>query len=1378
MNATNAASKVLRYTNHRGSAVSTGPGRHADSASLPPPLTTDSKDRRAALLRDAIAAKRAAKARSPAAAQPVKSAGLPPRPADAAARLSDYQQALWTARRLAPESAAYHLVSAFRLSGEIDLDRLESAIAAAVSRHRILHSTFRAEGDSAIQVIGRPDPALKLQRVAAESGTAIEVAQREARRPLDLEHAPVIRALLVDDGADRILALVMHHLLADERSLATLWDEIANDYCAQPVNPPPVQFDDYVHWDRTREEPARAADREYWSRRLDPKPQPLALPFARSADPASSRGKLIKRSVEGSLAAAVRRLAAKSKATPFNVYAFAFRLLLQRASGEDAWAFGTPVSKRSHPDAAQMIGYFLNAAAITAVADETRPVQEAIGAFAQDLRESIAHASPPLEQLTRDAGSASLFQTMFVHQLAPAPVVLDGARLEPVQLDLGESKFDLTLFVSEGEDALELAVEYRTDRFDQVWMERLLDRYQALLESLAAAPEAVAGSVSELPGYEAEELRTWSQGEPLAASDQPLAPQQIRRQAESAAERPAVIGAEQTWTYAQLARRASRIAAELQTCGIGRGDRVGLFIDRSPEMIAGLVGALWSGAAYVPLDPTYPSERIAATLEDAEAKAVATTQALASRLPSGSYRPVQVDALTGDYGDFQPPDPSPDDPAYLLYTSGSTGRPKGVIVTHANLRASNAARLQYYSRSPERFLLLSSVAFDSSVAGIFWALTSGGALVLPSDDEARDPKALAKRIERDRVDALLCVPSLYSHLLAETGADLSALRTAVVAGESCPTSLVAEHFQVLPDAKLFNEYGPTEASVWATVDEFRPDGAEPRVTIGRPIPGVAVEVLDELGRPTPPGIPGEGWISGPTVAQGYWRRPDLTAERFVPRGEAMAYRTGDRLAWGVDGRLQFLGRVDNQIKLRGFRIEPEEIEAVLTEQPGVEEAVVVVQSGPTGEQLIAFLRTDAAVEDLHAPLTDRLAERLPAHMVPARFVPLDGFPRLPNGKADRKRLAAAELAPEAPVRRDREFLSERQQALVSLWEGLLGRTGVRSTDNFFRIGGHSLLMISMAAALRRDFGAEISPAELFQHPTIADLDRLIENRATSSAPAYRHLFPIQPSGDRPPLIFAIPHFFADLFSQRFRGERPVYGLRGVGIRPGGNRGLWPTMEKLGEELVDEVLDRFPPDDFPDEFVVAGYSFGASMAFELARLLEQRSARVHGLYLISPMPLDFYRLGPLKLQLEGLRKPLEELSAAEATALLARGARPWAPTPYARLRRLLVTRPKRQLQVWQGDLRKKRGQDLTPDILHADVRVERFRLHAQYRPGVIETPTVIFNGEEPAVDSAATWRSHFRGDLQVVPIPDPHLGDDKIAGARERIRQYLEQESDW
>jgi len=1359
------------------------------------------------MLRDAIAAKRAAKARSPEAAPRDESAGLPPRPADAPARLSDYQQALWTARRLAPDSAAYHLVSAFHLSGEVDLDRLESAIAAAVSRHRILRSTFRAEGDSAIQVIGRPDPALKLQRVSAETGTAIQVAEREARRPLDLEHGPLVRALWVDalpvdavsvdapsvdapsvdDSPDRILALVIHHLLADERSLAMLWEEIARDYRAElvaspPVAPPTVQFDDYVHWDRTRDDKTRASDREYWRRRLDPKPQPLALPFARSADPASSQGKLLKRSLEGPLAAAVRRLAAESKATPFNVYAFAFRLLLQRtagqAGGDENWAFGTPVSKRSHPDAAGMIGYFLNAAVVTAVADETRPVQEAIGAFARDLRESIAHASLPLEQLTRDAGSASLFQTMFVHQPAPAPVWLNGARLAPVQLDLGESKFDLTLFVSEGDDALELAVEYRTDRFDQVWMERLLDRYQALLESLAAAPGAAASSVSELPGYEVDELRTWSQGEPLTVSDQSLAPRRIRRQAEAAADRPAVIGAEQTWTYSQLARRAKRIATELQACGVGRGDRVGLFIDRLPEMIAGLVGVLWSGAAYVPLDPTYPPERIAATLEDAEAKAVATTQALASRLPSGAYRPVQVDALSGDHEDFQLEDPSPDDPAYLLYTSGSTGKPKGVVVTHANLRASNAARLQYYSRSPERFLLLSSVAFDSSVAGIFWALTSGGALVLPSDDEARDPKALAKRIERDHVDALLCVPSLYSHLLAETGADLSSLRTAVVAGESCPTSLIAEHFRVLPDARLFNEYGPTEASVWATVDEFRPEGAEPQVTIGRPIPGVAVEVLDEFGRPTPPGVPGEGWISGPTVAQGYWRRPDLTAERFVPSGEATAYRTGDRLAWGVDGRLQFLGRVDNQIKLRGFRIEPEEIEAVLTEQAGVEEAVVVVQSAPSGEQLIAFLRTHAAADDFNERLRDLLAERLPAHMVPARFVPLDQFPRLPNGKADRKRLAAAELALEAPVRRDREFLSERQQALVALWEGLLGRTGVRSTDNFFRIGGHSLLMISMAAALERDFGADISPSELFQYPTIADLDRLIENRATSSAPAYRHLFPIQPSGARPPLIFAIPHFFADLFSQRFRGERPVYGLRGVGIRPGGNRGLWPTMEKLGEELVDEVLDRFPPDEFPGEFVVAGYSFGASMAFEVVRLLEQRGARVQGLYLISPMPLDFYRLGPLKLQLEGLRKPLEELSFSEAAALLARGARPWTPTPYARLRRLLITRPKRQLQVRQGDRLKKRGQALTPEILHADVRVERFRLHAQYRPGVIQTPTVIFNGEEPAVDAAATWRSHFRGDLQVVPIPDPHLGDDKIARARERIRQYLEQESDW
>ncbi len=374
------------------------------------------------------------------------------------------------------------------------------------------------------------------------------------------------------------------------------------------------------------------------------------------------------------------------------------------------------------------------------------------------------------------------------------------------------------------------------------------------------------------------------------------------------------------------------------------------------------------------------------------------------------------------------PELLPESPAYILYTSGSTGRPKGVVVTHDNLRASTVARLQVYDSRPRRFLLLPSIAFDSSVAGLFWTLAVAGTLVIPRDDEARDPRRLVELIAEERVTDLLCVPSLYRQMLAVGGGHLGGLETAIVAGESCSSQLVEEHFRALPHVRLYNEYGPTEATVWATVHELTELDAARPVAIGRPIPGVRIDVLDAIGRPVPAGIPGQAWIAGPTVAQGYWRRPELTEERFVtdagPGTTERRYRTGDRMAWTPDGRLLFLGREDEQVKIRGLRIEPGEIESALTESPEIEQAAVVARSlGSDGSaasdsgamHLVAFV--EATGKEAIANWRRDLAKRLPDHMIPSRLVTLPKLPLLPNGKINRRQLREMVLAPEARSRK-------------------------------------------------------------------------------------------------------------------------------------------------------------------------------------------------------------------------------------------------------------------------------------------------------------------------------------------------------------------------
>ncbi len=1335
-------------------------------------------DERAARLEQAIRLKRAA-------ARPGVPE-LPPRPADRPALLSEMAHSLWLLHELDPASPAYNLASAFRVRGPLDGRRLRRALGEVVARHRLLRSTFRFERGAVRQVI-EPSAPIPFEGVETPPGDALAAAVDQARKPFDLATGPLLRLRLIEeaDAGERLLLLVLHHILADEWSLAILWTELAEAYGGRLLETPApaLQYDDYVHWSAGREPERRRAEIEFWRRRLDPPPEPLRLPFASPARQGDAgRGRLEIRASRPEVLAGVRGLATAAGVTPFTVFAFAFRLLLDRYTGGERVAFATPVSTRSHPATAAMIGYFLNPVVLTTPLDEERGVAAAVREFGRELREAMAHAAVPFQELAEELSPPRrpdrhpLFQAMFVHQEATPPPALGEARLEPLTLDLGESKFDLTLFANQGRESLELAVEYRADRFDGAWVEALLGHYETLLERL---PEAVDRAVAEVPMI-GERQRAWLReaawgGEPETKLS--LLPEEILDCARRSAGAPAAVCGGARWTYGELAARADAVRRALAAAGVGPGERVGLFLERSAAMIAGILGVHRAGAAYVPLDPDYPRVRNQQVLEDAEVAAVLTTAALRDGLGPGPWTVIEVEPLAGvEAPDAATSAATADAAAYIFYTSGSTGRPKGVVVTHDNLRASTAARLEVYARPPGRFLLLPSVAFDSSVAGIFWTLATAGTLVIPTAEQIRDPRLLARLVEEERVTSLLCVPSLYAQLLAAGADRLRGLESAIVAGESCPRDLVAEHFRLLPRVRLFNEYGPTEATVWATVHEITERDAARPVAIGRPIPGVRVEVLDRRGRPMPAGVSGEAWIAGPTVARGYWRRPGLTARCFVPEpeGPGRRYRTGDRVVWAPDGRLVFLGRQDEQIKLRGFRIEPGEIEGALRALPGIGEAAVVARPlGGAGEGADEAAPTVLVAFVEGAPGGDgwrlALGERLPGHMVPSRLVELAELPRLPNGKIDRRGLRRMKLVPEAPSKPAGPPPSEPEGALIALWEGLLGVPGIGVDDNFFELGGHSLLAFETAVAIERDLGARLSPAEVFANPTVRELAARIARRGGGDAPAYRHLYPIQPAGRGAPFVVAVPHVFTEMLAARFRNERPVYGLRGVGLRPEGNLGRWRTMRQLGEELVDEIERRFPG----ERCFLAGYSFGASMAVEAARVLEERGQPARGLYLIAPMPLDIFRLGPLRLQLEGLRQPIAELGAGEALRRYARQNSPLTRAPYGRVKRRLVVEPWRRLLCAVGRLRLLAGLPLTPRIQYADVRVDRFRLHARYRPGVVTTPTVIFNASDPETDAAATWRPCFRGPLTVDQIPDPHLeGEVSIATARRLILDRL------
>ena len=619
-----------------------------------------------------------------------------------------------------------------------------------------------------------------------------------------------------------------------------------------------------------------------------------------------------------------------------------------------------------------------------------------------------------------------------------------------------------------------------------LWAERLRTLFEA---GLARPDEAVA----DLPlcGDEEQvrlaELESGGDGPP-AEGLLGLIEKQCRRDPD----RPAVAGSAGGLTYGELDARANQLARALGEQGVQTGDVVGLYVRRGPDLPVGILGILRAGAAYAPIDPGYPPARQRGMAEDAGIRVVATDGS--GDLPDG------VTAVP--IGGHDLPVTSPevpvrdDDLAYVIFTSGSTGRPKGVEVTHGNLGFSTRARLAYYPSAPGRFLLVSSYSFDSSVVGLFWTLASGGTLVLPSDDEVADVVALTQVIEREKVSHTLCLPSLYRVLLSEGRPEaMASLETVIVAGEACPASLTDLHFATLPSVAFYNEYGPTEGTVWATVYRFEGPIAG-AVSIGRPIPGSRVRVADDRGRPTPLGTVGEIRVGGPGVVRGYRGRDALTRERFVADpdgGERRWYRTGDRGRWGGDGALTFLGRMDHQVKVRGYRIELEEIECALSSCPGVRDGVVLAL-GQEEKRLVAWVVGDVEPETLK----EQLAAELPEYMVPARFVALPSLPRMPNGKVDRKALPDPDVA---SAREYRAPQTDLEKVLASRFAEVLQLPRVGVEDGFFELGGNSIKAAILVNKLRGDLGGELRVASLFEHPSVAGLAHHLAAAETRPAEA-------------------------------------------------------------------------------------------------------------------------------------------------------------------------------------------------------------------------------------------------------------------------------------
>jgi amino acid adenylation domain-containing protein len=1046
--------------------------------------------------------------------------------------LSFAQQRLFFLAQMEEASRAYHVPWGLHLKGELDAAALRRALDRIVARHEALRTTF-------VLLDGEP-----VQRIASAADSRFHMVERDLRRhrdapaelnrlltdhanaPFNLQTGPLIRGLLVRESEDEhTLLITMHHIVSDGWSLGVFRNELSELYSAfrlgaeDPLPRLAVQYIDYAMWERQwLEGGALRQQGEYWKRALQGAPAFLELPTDH-ARPAQQdyRGGIEELVLEHELTAGLKDLSWRQGTTLYMTLLAGWAALLARLSGQTEVVLGTSVANRGRAETEGLIGFFANTLALRVDVSGVS-VRELLKRVKEVSLGGQQNQNVPFERVVdlvrpeRSLAHNPLFQVSLAWQNAPeGALMLGGVEAKPLEsLPYQPAKFDLTLYMREANGTITGELEYATALFESGTIRRYREYFRRLLKGMVAHEWEMVDRLGILSESEREQiLYKWNETSvefPSNKTVHELFEEQVQKTPAAAA----VEYKGRQLTYGELNRQANRLAHYLQILGVKPEVRVAICVKRGLEMIVGLLAILKSGGAYVPLDPDYPQERLQYMLEDGGPVALLTQAEVKERLgplPAGLPTLDLTDAVwssqpesnlevagskrSAGHGHL----------AYVLYTSGSTGKPKGVMVSHQNLVSSTFARNLAYG-DLGRFLLLSSVSFDSSVAGIFGSLLYGGTLIIAGNDVVRDPLRLNREVQRLGVESLLCAPSLYKHFLESSVGEKRQLSRVIVAGEVCPPELVAKSVWQQPQVELFNEYGPSEATVWASVHRCVHPLSRQSVPIGRPIANTRVYILDRRGDPVPIGVAGEVYIGGAGVARGYLNRDELTAERFVPdpyAGQvgARMYRTGDVGRWLADGNLEFLGRNDDQVKIRGFRIELGEIAERLQEHPAVKEAVVIAREDAPGEKrLVAYysfstLHTFSDPESRPSDLRSFLSRYLPEHMVPAAYVLLESFPLTPNGKLDRKALPA----PAGNAYAVRQYVPPHgnlENALAEIWAEVLKLERVGRYDDFFALGGQSLLALRVLFRVNDCFQTELSVRTLLEHSVLMDFAQKLQ----------------------------------------------------------------------------------------------------------------------------------------------------------------------------------------------------------------------------------------------------------------------------------------------
>ncbi len=1151
--------------------------------------------------------------------------------------LSLTQQGLWVVQQLDPRSGAYNTCRAFRVKGALDAEALEACMQALVNRHEILRTVFPAiAGEPVQRIIDDVQVRLveedlsHLAHLERERAVLVRAGE-EGRQPFDIEHGPLFRTKYFRCGdASGVLVLTFHHMVFDAWSMRVFMDELTalyDGFCrdAIPTLPVlPVQYADFALWQRKRWQ-GRALDREveHWRQRLSGAPPLLELPLDHPRPPTQGyRGEVVRFDLGERSLVQLRALSRRAGATTFMTVLAAFCVWVSRYTGQCDLVIGTPIANRNRRELEGLVGFFVNMLALRVNMEDDPSFELLVQRVRQVCIEAFEHQELAFERLVealnppRSLSHAPLVQIVFSFQRKRMPRALGPVWLSPLELDLGTAKVDLALDVREEGGVLFGAFEYNADLYNRESVERFARHFSILLEGAAATPNA---KISELPMLTQAErqlvLVDWNATDSDFSTDHCIH-QLFEQQAERTPESPAVVFEDHSLTYSELNARANALAHYLRSLGVGPDVLVALCVERSVEMVVGLLGILKAGGAYLPLDPTYPRERLAFMLEDSQSQFLLTQAELVEILPSHTSRVVCLDSAWPDistHGDDNPVNcTAPEHLAYVIYTSGSTGRPKGTQLHHRGLvNLANTQKEAFGLQPTDRVLQFSSFSFDASVWETVMALTSGARLCLARSDDLLPGVGLSRVIARHEISVATLPPSV-AEVLPDVACN--SLHTLILAGEACSKELVARW---APGRRLFNAYGPTESTVCATLTQCQEGETDP--SIGRAIANTQTYILDKNLNPLPIGIPGELHIGGAQLARGYLNRPELTTERFIPNPFSEApgarlYKTGDLARFLPDGNIEYLGRSDHQVKVRGFRIELGEIEATLASVPGVAASVATAtEQAGADRRLVAYVVPSRPGGIEPGELREHLRTRLPDYMVPTTFVILDALPLTASGKVDR-----GALPPPAPDRHEPNAelappRSDSERRLATLWQELLGIDSVGIDEDFFAIGGHSLLAVRLLTRIERTFGRNVPLATFFAHPTIKAIAVFLEQqRAAEPASG---LLALQPRGTRPP-FFCVPGGATGIAMKDLAlylgQEQPFYVLQPEGIEDG------QTPRESVEEMAKRHIDDLRMIQPAGPYFLGGRCFGGLVAYEMAQQFKRSGEEVRLLAIIDMM----------------------------------------------------------------------------------------------------------------------------------------------------------------